>query len=130
MRAARFGTRDSRRLAGILVVVTLLPACALFALGLQLFAQDRNLVAQREFERRQAAASLVVRSVEQRLHDLQRSMRAGSLPAELPLITITPTSVSVHPANRAAWTPQVQARPEVDEETFAEAEAIELTEPP
>jgi hypothetical protein len=54
---------SSRRLAMLLLAVAVPPAATLVWLGLQLLQQDRELLTQRDFERRQTAVQAVARAL-------------------------------------------------------------------
>ena len=70
----RLSGGSSRKLAVLFLAVVAPPTVTLVWLGLQLLEQDRSLWAQRELERRQAAAQAVIRSLEQSLGEAAREV--------------------------------------------------------
>ena len=69
--------RQHDRLTLLLLAVFLPPAGALVWLGLSLLAQDRDLLRQREADRREAAAETVARGLVQTLSDVERALLAA-----------------------------------------------------
>src|SRR5215471_13813273 len=107
LRAAR-----SRRLAILLLAVTLPPAVALVWLGWQLLLQDRSLLAQRDFERRQAATDAIVHSLQLSVTDAERHVLDGPVPAGMVRLLFGPAGMEAQPADRVGWLPRVTSADE------------------
>ena len=80
MKAKGLWGRNSRTLALLLLTVTLLPATTLVWLGVRLLEQDRSLLAQRDFERRQAATRAAIHSLQFSLADAERHLLGDPVP--------------------------------------------------
>jgi signal transduction histidine kinase len=117
----------SRRLAILLLAVTVPPAMALVWLGWQLLLQDRSLLAQRDFERRQAATDAIVHSLQLSVTDAERHVLEGPVPAGMVRLLIGPAGIEAQPADRVAWLPRAASTSEfLDANSFAEAERLEF----
>src|SRR5690348_6615111 len=116
---------SSRRLALLMLAVSLPPAVTLVWLGTRLLEQDRGLVAQRDFERRQAVAPIVARALDQILAGLESTAYSSTVPEGAVRLVTTADGISVDPADRAAWLPIVPRMREADENVFADEEARE-----
>ena len=78
----RHSAGSTTRLMLLLLAVFLPPAGALVWLGLSLLAQDRDLLRQREADRREAAAETVARGLVQTLSEVERALSsAAPIPA-------------------------------------------------
>src|SRR6266545_8214939 len=121
MKAKGLWGRSSRTLALLLLAVTLLPATTLVWLGVRLLEQDRSLLAQRDFERRQAATRAVIHSLQLSLAEAERHLLDDPVPDGTVRLTIAATGVVTHPDNRVLWVPASRTT-EVDDGRFAEAE--------
>ena len=124
MAEQRLWSINSRKLAGLFVAVVVPPAVTLVWLGLQLFQQDRSLLAQRELESRQAAGQTIVRSLEQLLSDAGRRVVEGRLRGGAVRFIISESGVRAEPATRLLWLPRQQRLQEAAQ--FAEVEVLEF----
>src|SRR5882757_3369124 len=93
----------SLRLAILLLAVALPPAVTLVWLGWQLLLQDRSLLAQRDFERRQAATDAVVHSLQLSVTDAERHVLDGPVPAGMVRLLFGAAGVEAQPPDRVAW---------------------------
>ena len=125
MARRRTPTLPGRRLVILLVAVALLPSALLIWFGARLLEQDRELLAQRDFERRQAAAPAVVASLQRGLADAERNLLAGTTPEASVRIELTSRATLVEPRARAAWIPAPAPLREATETTFERAELVE-----
>ena len=121
----RFWTGNSRKLAILLLAVTLPPAATLVWLGWQLLMQDRSLLAQRDFERRQAATDAAVHSLQLAIAGAERHLLEGPVPTGMVRFHISPAGIRAEPADRVAWLP-TPAAVAVDDSRFAAAEMLEF----
>ena len=71
---------SSRTFALLLLAVTVPPATMLVWLGVQLLQQDRSLLAQRDFERRQASIRAVMHSLQLSLAEAERRLLDDPVP--------------------------------------------------
>jgi signal transduction histidine kinase len=127
--ASRRFRPSASRLAMLLVAVTVLPSTLLVWFGIRLAAQDEELVRQRDFERRQAAAPVIVSNIQRLLADAEHSLISGDIPAATVRLRLTARAVTVEPRQGAAWLPVVPALPEATDDLFANAESIEQRNP-
>jgi len=129
MSKGRLSGSSPRALAVLFLAVVAPPAITLVWLGIQLLQQDRSLGAQRDLERRQAAAQAVLRSLEHSLAEVERLTEAP-LPAPLPdgvvRFTVSPTGVEAQPPARVLWLPVPRSMPPAEARQFAETEKIEF----
>jgi signal transduction histidine kinase len=125
METRRSSTSTARQLVILLAAVAVLPSIVLVWFGIRLLDQDRELVSQRDFERRQAAAPVIVASVERALVDAERQLIAGQTPSGTVRLTLTPNSASVEPREKAAWLPVAAAMPEAEDRSFDKSEVVE-----
>jgi signal transduction histidine kinase len=122
-----FRAARSRRLAILLLAVTVPPAVALVWLGWQLLLQDRSLLAQRDFERRQAATDAVVHSLQLSVTDAERHLLDGPLPAGMVRLLIGPAGMEAQPPDRVAWLPrETNTGDPFLANSFADAERLEF----
>ena len=123
------GTRWSpgaRRLAALFLVVLMPAAATLVWLGLQLIAQDRQLIAQREEEQRQHVADAIVQSVAQSLAAARAALDRDRPVSGALLARLDGDAIGVQPPGALIWTPTPTALPESDATSFAEAEIAEV----
>ncbi len=125
MRDRSLQTSGSRRLAILLIAVTLPPAATLVWLGSQLLIQDRALLTQRDVERRQAATDAVVHSLQLSVGDAERHLLAGPVPSGMVRLLFEEAGVWGQPADRVAWLPRA-SRDRPDDDVFAQAERLEF----
>lgn len=71
------GTHSPRRLAVLIVAVTVVPLVAFVWLGWRLGAQERAIEAQRRRERVELSAERVVAAVERAVSSSERALAAG-----------------------------------------------------
>ena len=126
MKTGPLWNSSPRRLAVLLLAVAVPPAATLVWLGLQLLQQDRSLLAQRDLERRQAAAQAAVHSLELSLAEAERRLPEGPIPEGMLRLTLSSMGVEAHPADRVLWllVPPVMLAAET--RRFAEVEALEF----
>lgn len=115
----------SRRLAILLVAVTLPPAVTLVWLGWQLLLQDRSLLVQRDFERRQAATDAVVHSLQLSVAEAERHVLDGPVADGMVRLMFGSAGVEAQPADRIAWLPRARSE-RLDSNGFGEAERLEF----
>ena len=118
---------NPRRLAVLFLAVVAPPAVALMWLGWQLLQNDKSLGAQRDVERRQAAALPAVRSLEQSLTAAER-FNGDAQEDGMVRFTVSSIGVRAQPANRILWVPVPPAMPSAATAPFAAAERIEFRE--
>jgi signal transduction histidine kinase len=115
----------SRSLTLLLLAVAVPPAATLLWLGWLLLQQDRALLAQRDFERRQAAAQTAVRSLELSLAAAERVVLAGPVPEGMVRLLLSAERVEAQPADRVLWLPALRRAELADDRRFADAERLE-----
>ena len=101
----RSWSRPSRKLAGLLLAVTVPPLVALVWLGVLLVGEDRERVERRIQEERQVALRTVAQSLDRSLIDLERHLIEGAVPAGLVRLTLSVGGVSADPGDRVLWLP-------------------------
>src|SRR6187200_2538656 len=106
---------NSRRLTLLLLVIAVPPATTLVWLGVQLLAQERSLLAQRDLELRQVAMQTAIRSLEQSLADMERRMLDGPLPAGVVRFRVSAERIDAEPAERVLWLPVARQLPSVED---------------
>ena len=116
----------SRSLTLLLLAVAVPPAATLVWLGWLLVQQDRALLAQRDFERRQVAAQTAVRSLELSLAAAERVVFAGLVPDGMVRLVLSPDRVDAQPADRVLWLPAMRRAELADDRRFADAERLEF----
>ena len=125
----RHSAGSTTRLTLLLLAVFLPPAGALVWLGLSLLAQDRDLLRQREADRREAAAETVARALVQTLSEVERALSvAAPVPDGTVRIGLRGGSVSVEPPGGLAWMPATAPLPEYAGQPFEEAERAEFAD--
>jgi signal transduction histidine kinase len=107
-------------------LVALAPAVTLVWLGLQLLNEDRELLTQRQIERRQAVLDAVVRSLGESLTNAERVLVDGPLPAGMVRFVLTDDSIRAEPVDRVLWLPNPPPLPTAESAGFAEAEQLEF----
>lgn len=125
------GPRSGRGLVILFLVVTILPALALVALGVRLLEQERVLAKQRRRESLDRAAGHAVLVLEQELALLRRQLAAGEwdsrkLPGDSATLAIRGESVHASPPGRLPYLPATAALKEIPESPFTETESIEF----
>ncbi len=116
----------SRSLTLLLLAVVVPPAATLVWLGWLLLQQDRALLAQRDFERRQVAAQTAVRSLELSLAAAERVVLAGPVPKGMVRLVLSAARVDAQPADRVLWLPTRRRAELADDRRFADAERLEF----
>ena len=86
----------------MLAAVVVTPAVTLVWLGLLLLAQDRELMAQRDFDRREAAAQAAARSLERSIATAEQQVPLG---VGLVRFTFEREGLKADPPNRVWWVP-------------------------
>jgi len=97
-------------------------------LGWQLLQNDKSLGAQRDLDRRQAAALAAVRSLEQSLTAAER-FNEDEQEHGMVRFTVSSIGVRAQPANRILWLPVPPAMPSAATAPFAAAERIGFAKP-
>ena len=110
----------------LLLAVAVPPAATLVWLGLQLLQQDRELLTQRDFERRQAAVQDVVRALGQAVDQAERPVSEGSLPEGMVRLLISADGIDASPRDRVLWLPAAPSLPPAEHTRFADAERLEF----
>jgi signal transduction histidine kinase len=126
MRTRSLWRSNSRRLTLLLLTIAVPPAATLVWLGVQLLAQERSLLAQRDLELRQVAIQNAIRSLEQSLADVERRTLDGPLPDGVIRFRLSTTRIDAEPAGRVLWLPVARELPPVEDVRFAEAERLEF----
>ena len=121
MRTHRLWGKSSTRLAALLAAVVVTPAVTLVWLGLQLLAQDRELMAQRDFDRREAAAQAAARSLERSIATAEQQVPLG---VGLVRFTFEREGLKADPPNRVWWVPVAPKLRDVETRVFAAAETL------
>ena len=110
----------------MLFLAVLVPSgVTLVWLGVRLVDQDQRLWADRDLERREAAADILVRALGQTLASTETLLAGGDVPDGAVLATLSTTSVSIRPSNAVLWTPTLSQLQESNSEKFAKAEIAE-----
>ena len=117
---------SSRTFALLLLAVTVPPATTLVWLGVQLLQQDRSLLAQRDFERRQASIRAVMHSLQLSLAEAERRLLDDPVPDGAVRFRMSANGVEARPADRVLWLPVPRAAPGVENGQFADAERFEF----
>ena len=98
--SVRHWSTSSRRLGALFLLVLVPAAATLLWLGVQLIAQDRQLWARHDIERREAAAEIVVRTLAGELATIPAALDSGIPPAGAVLVTLNDAGVTVRPRDR------------------------------
>ena len=126
MFSERLSRGRSRSLTLLLLAVAVPPAATLLWLGWLLLQQDRALLVQRDFERRQVAAQTAVRSLELSLAAAERVVVAGPVPEGMVRLLLSAERVDAQPADRVLWLPAIRSAELDDNRRFADAERLEF----
>jgi len=127
MRAAfRRWSTNSRWLGALFLTVLVPSATTLIWLGVQLLEQDRRLWADRDLERRESAADIIVRVFAQKLAAADAGLVEGDLPDGGVFARFNGPAATVRPSDRILWLPTTSHLTEVNTQAFAEAEIVEL----
>src|SRR5829696_5530584 len=118
-------SRQSRKLIGLLLAVTVPPAVTLIWLGIQLLEQDRSLGAQRELERRQATGQAIVHALDRSLVAAEAWLDQDPVPAGMIRVTVSPQAVLPYPGNRVLWVNGAVPLLPADDRQFVAAEQFE-----
>lgn len=132
------GLRQAWRsvLAGLLpllfLLVTLVPAAALIALGARLASQDRALLAQQIAESRQADLDRAVNSLAAEIQSWRQALAirdfrgAAGLPADSAVILVSSREARALPTGRMLWSPLPPHLAQPPDGAFREAERLEF----
>jgi signal transduction histidine kinase len=101
-------------------------AATLLWLGLRLVQQDRDLHLTRVLERQQTAADTVVRTMTQRLLDVQRRVADGPVDPDIVSVRQDDGRFSAVPRDGLAWLPTGAVLSEAASSIFSELEGLEL----
>ena len=117
----------SSRWLGVLFLMVLVPSAAtLVWLGVQLLEQDRRLWVDRDLERRESAADIIVRALGQRLATTDVELVKGDLVDGGLFARFNGTAVTVRPSDRVLWLPTTAHLAEANTQAFGEAEIAEF----
>ena len=117
---------NSRTLAIWLLAAAIPPAAMLVWLGVQLFQQDRALLAQREGERRAGVARLAVATLDSALGDAERRVADGAVPDGCVRLAFSSSGVAAAPPDRMAWLPAPRPMRAANSGAFVALEALEF----
>ena len=117
---------SSRTFALLLLAVTVPPATTLVWLGVQLLQQDRSLLAQRDFERRQASIRAVTHSLQLSLAEAERRPLDDPVPEGAVRFRMSANGVEARPADRVLWLPVPRAARGIENGQCADAERFEF----
>jgi hypothetical protein len=121
--ASRHWNRSSKRLAILFLVVLVPSAATLIWLGVRLLDQYRRLWADRDRERRGAAAEIFVRELSQALVSID--LTPGGAPEGVVLAKLSAAAVTAQPSSGVLWSPAAQQLPEANARVFIDAETAE-----
>jgi two-component system, OmpR family, phosphate regulon sensor histidine kinase PhoR len=124
--ALRRWSTGSRRLALLFLVVLVPSAATLIWLGAQLVEQDRRLWADRDLERREVAADIIVRSLTRTLAAAVEQLPDGRPPDGALAVMLSARGLRTLPPGRALWSPDLASAHEAASTLFTEAEATEF----
>ena len=127
--SAREWLRRPGHLLVAFLVVTLLPACVLGALGWRLFQQDVALESQYLQDRLEHAADLAVATLDGQLSRLQDTLSSTSdLPAGNDVVRVAfgPDGVEATPADRLLYYPPSVTPVSLPTQPFLQGEALEF----
>ena len=117
----------SSRWLGALFLMVLVPSAAtLLWLGVQLLEEDRRLWADRDLERRESAADIIVRALGQKLAAIGTGLVEVDLPDGGVFARFDGPAVTVRPADRILWVPTRSKLTEMSTQAFAEGEIAEF----
>jgi hypothetical protein len=98
-------SRGSRKLAGVLLAVTVPPLVILVWLGLVLAGQDRERLERSLLEERRLALRTVAQALDRSLTEIERHLSDGPVPPGLVRLTLSAGGVTADPGDRALWLP-------------------------
>jgi hypothetical protein len=124
--AFRWWSASSRWLGALFLMVLVPSAATLVWLGVQLVEQDRRLWADRELERRESAADVIVRALGQRLAAADAELVEGKLPDGGVFVRCNGARMTVRPSDRILWLPTTGHLTEANAQAFADAEIAEF----
>src|SRR5262245_56635841 len=116
--ALRQWSGGSRRLAALYLVVLVPSAAMLVWLGVQLLEQDRRLLADRDLERRDAAADVIVRSLDRTLASMEVALDRGLPPEGSVFVRADAAQTEIKPAGGIPWLPLAAHPDEANDEAF------------
>jgi signal transduction histidine kinase len=131
MRAPRFGPLRSGHLIGLFLLVTVLPAALLVALGWRLFRDDQADEARHRQDRREQALAIVAASLERQVIDVERVLHSnGVLPgfgagSDAAVVSFSEDGVDVRGPGRLPYLPVTTPGRDAGSEQFAAGEALE-----
>ena len=125
MRRERVWSHVSRKLVLLLLAVAVPPAGTLVWLGLELFAQDRALLATVVAERRRTETQAVVNVLDQAVAGAERLLTSGDVPDGVVRLTFGPRRITASPADRVLWLPISGVDRGGTIPSFADAERLE-----
>src|SRR5688572_23557485 len=121
LKGSRRLSTSSRRLAALFLVVLVPAAATLVWLGVRLLEQDRRLWAERDLEKREAAADILVRELSQTLASAEESLSLARVPEGAVLARLSATAVKIFPPNGVLWTPKSFPHNEANKDLFTDA---------
>ncbi len=117
-----------RTLLVLLFLLTFVSISTLAVFGWRLLEQQRIVEVQRSQERLEQAADRITAVVREALAESSERAGAGLVsPGEL-LLTLSPTSLEATPSGRLLYYPFPPPEPDLNPNTFAEAELFEFLE--
>jgi len=125
MNSRRLWSTTSRRLSILLVAVVLPPAATLIWLGAQLLEQDRDVIVQRERDRRTAVGEAVAQAMRESLAGAERLFDGGAVPDGIVRFVLSNGGIDVTPPTRLLWTAVPRQLRPAEEELFAESMRLE-----
>ena len=124
---SRRSSFPSRRLVALIVGSTVVPLVALFCLGRTLLDNDRDLEDQRDKQRLEQAAQLVVAALQRAVSSSQQDLASGiaDWPEGSVVVHFREGYVEASPKGRVAYFPAVQSLRESPPDLFSVGEQIE-----
>ena len=110
----------------LFLLVLVPPTVTLVWLGTQLLEQDRNLVKERDLERRQAAADNIARSLAEWLLEEGNRPAVSTASNGILRLSISSAGTRIDPPGRALWLPNLAPPAAGDAPVFTDAESLEL----
>jgi two-component system phosphate regulon sensor histidine kinase PhoR len=117
---------SAQRLGALFLMVLVPSATTLLWLGVQLLEQDRRLWADRDLERRESAADIIVRALGQKLAAAGAGLVEGDLPDGGVFAHFNGPAVTVRPPDRILWVPARSHLTEMNTHAFADGEIAEF----
>src|SRR5579863_5787675 len=118
------------RLALLFLLITLVPATALIALGVRLASQDRALLAQQTAESRQTDLDRAVNALTAEIQSCRQALAtrdfrgAAGLPSDSAMILVSGREVRALPPGRMLWSPVPPRLVQPPESAYWEAERL------